>query len=405
MNSTVMIVSPDTPAERTDMGTAPTWSVSPEPASPGEVPPKRRLLRRVREAIGSIAEWFFGVVALVIGLAVLSAMPVFQFLSFGYLLESGGRVARTGRWRDALIGVRRAARLGSMAIGGALWLLPVRFLASWATSAELIDPGGPIARRWRFGLLVLSTLVVLHIVAACARGGRLRDFFWPFAAPAWLLRAGRGRVSYAAARDAVWEFLTALRLPHYFRLGLLGFVGTLAWLLLPVSLIALGRRFPLAGFLGGFLLAVVALALPFLQIRFVVENRFTALFEYRAVRHRFQRAPWAFATAAFLTLSFAIPLYLLKIEMIPRETAWLPSLVFLGFIVPARTLSGWAYARSVRRDQPRHALFRWTSRLVMLATGLAYALIVFFTQFTAWQGIWSLYEQHAFLLPVPFLNM
>jgi len=41
----------------------------------------------------------------------------------------------------------------------------------------------------------------------------------------------------------------------------------------------------------------------------------------------------------------------------------------------------------------------------MLPTGLLYALIVFFTQYTAWQGIWSLYEQHAFLLPVPFLNM
>ena len=52
--------------------------------------------------------------------------------------------------------------------------------------------------------------------------------------------------------------------------------------------------------------------------------------------------------------------------MIPRETAWLPSLVFLGFIVPARILTGWAYARSGRRDQPRHGFFRWTSRLVIL---------------------------------------
>ncbi len=101
-------------------------------------------------------------------------------------------------------------------------------------------------------------------------------------------------------------------------------------------------------------------------------------------------------------LTFAIPLYLLKIEMIPRETAWLPSLVFLGFIFPARTLTGWAYARSGRREQPRHWFFRWTSRLGMFSTGLIYALIVYFTQFTAWQGIWSLYEQHAFMLPVPF---
>ena len=32
---------------------------------------------------------------------------------------------------------------------------------------------------------------------------------------------------YAESRDAVWDFAAALRLPHYFRLGLLGFFGTL----------------------------------------------------------------------------------------------------------------------------------------------------------------------------------
>ena len=53
----------------------------------------------------------------------------------------------------------------------------------------------------------------------------------------------------------------------------------------------------------------------------------------------------------------AIPLYLLKIEMIPREAAWLPSLVFVIFLAPAHVLVGWAYARSLRRDRPRH----WSS--------------------------------------------
>ncbi len=41
----------------------------------------------------------------------------------------------------------------------------------------------------------------------------------------------------------------------------------------------------------------------------------------------------------------------------------------------------------------------------MLPVGLAYAVIVFFTQYTAWHGIGSLSEQHAFLLPVPFLSL
>ena len=33
------------------------------------------------------------------------------------------------------------------------------------------------------GLAVLTTLLVLHMIAACARGGKLRYFFWPFGTP------------------------------------------------------------------------------------------------------------------------------------------------------------------------------------------------------------------------------
>lgn len=367
--------------------------------------PRRNIVRRAGDAIAAASEWLFGAIAVVFGLAILSSLPILQFLSFGYLLESGGRVARTGRLRDAFIGIRRSARLGSMAIGCRLMLFPLQLVASLAASAELIDPGGSIARGWRIGLLVLTVVLVVHMIAACARGGRLRDFLWPFGTPIWLVRRLRRGEIISGSRDAVWDFVTALRLPYYFRLGLLGFIGTLAWLVLPVSLIALGRKFPIAGILGGLLLGIVALALPFLQMRFAAENRLRAFLEYRAVRDRFRRAPLAFAIAATLTLAFAVPLYLLKIEMIPRELAWLPSLVFLAFIFPARTLTGWAYARSGRREAPRHWFFRWASRLWMVPIGLIYALIVFLTQYTAWQGIGSLYEQHAFLLPVPFLNM
>ena len=41
----------------------------------------------------------------------------------------------------------------------------------------------------------------------------------------------------------------------------------------------------------------------------------------------------------------------------------------------------------------------------MLPVAIAYAAIVYFTQFTSWHGIASLYEQHAFLVPVPFLGL
>jgi hypothetical protein len=367
-------------------------------------PVRRGWVRRVAGAIGSASEWLFGAVALGLGLALLAATPVAQFLSLGYLLEAEGRVARSGRLRDGLVGVRRAARVGSMVLGAWLWLLPVRLVASLARSAELIDPGGSIARRWRIGLLVMIVLTVMHIAIACARGGRFRHFLWPPGDLVWLVRRLRQGRLLGEARDAVWEFVMALRLPAYFRLGLLGYAGTLAWLLVPVTLMALGRRVPVLSLLGGLVLAGVALVLPFLQAHFAAQGRFAALFEYRVVRQRFRCAPWAFALTLLLTAVMALPLYLLKIEMIPRETVWLPSLVFLAFIFPTRVLTGWAYARAARRERPRHWVFRVLGRLVMLPTAAFYALFVFLSQYTAWYGIASLYEQHAFLLPAPFLG-
>jgi hypothetical protein len=106
-----------------------------------------------------------------------------------------------------------------------------------------------------------------------------------------------------------------------------------------------------------------------------------------------------------LLTAAAIPLYLLKIEMVPREAAWLPGIFFVTFLTPARLLAGWAYARSGRRETPRHWLLRWMGRLAILPAALLYVLVVFLAQYTSWDGVMSLYDQHAFLIPVPFLNM
>jgi hypothetical protein len=201
----------------------------------------------------------------------------------------------------------------------------------------------------------------------------------------------------------------SLQLQYYFWLGFRGFVGAMAWLVVPVTLIAIGRLnnpvAPFVGFFGAFLLAIVLLYLPFLQMRLAKTNRLSAVFGLRAVRTDFKRAPWASAFALIITLLFAIPLYLLKIEIVPREAEWLPSLVFIIFIFPARLLTGWALGRAGRRTTPRHWFFRWTGRLPLLPATALYVLIVFFTQYTSWNGVWSLYEQHAFLVPVPFFGM
>jgi hypothetical protein len=367
-----------------------------------------RLLGRGIRAVGSVLEWLFGVVVLLVGLAVLAALPILQFLSLGYLLEAGGRVARTGRLRDGLIGVRLAARLGGIVAGAWLLLLPVRFVADLARSAAIIDPDGPVAAAWRAGLLVLIGVTFIHIAAACARGGKLRYFCWPFNV-FWLIRRLFRGGYYAEARDAVWNTVVSLRLPYYFWLGFRGFVAALAWLVVPITLLAIGHApsegAALLGFVGALLLGIVLLYLPFLQMRLAATNRLRAVFEVGAVRDAFKRAPWAFAVAFVVTLLFALPLYLLKIELIPREAAWLPSLVFIVFIYPARLLTGWALGRAARRTAPRHWFFRWTGRLLLVPAAAFYVLIVFFTQYTSWNGAWSLYEQHAFLVPVPFFGM
>jgi hypothetical protein len=376
------------------------------PASPPRQP-RRSLVVGLFRLVGSVAEWLFGVAVLMVGLAVLAALPLLQFLSLGYLLEAGGRIARSGRFRDGFIGVRLAARLGGVFVGAYVLLLPVRIVSDLAYSAHVIDPGGSVDRGWRLGLLVLISGTALHVAAACARGGRLRYFAWPFNV-VWLLRRLLRGGYYTEARDAVWNVVASLRLPYYFWLGLRGFVVGFAWLAGPVTLIALGRApspvAPLLGFLGAFWLIGVLLYLPFLQMRMAAQDRLAAGFNLLAARREYRRAPWAFAFAFVLTLALALPLYLLKIELVPRDAAWLPSLFFIAFIFPARLLTGWALGRALHRETPRHWFFRWTGRLPLLPAAAFYVFVVYFTQFTSWNGVASLYEQHAFLVPVPFFG-
>lgn len=365
--------------------------------------PRAGLLRRFLRLVVSITDWVFGAAALIVGLSFLAAYPLLQMLSLGYLLEVSGRIARSGRLRDGFIGVRKAARLGSIVICTWLLLLPLRFVSSIATSARIIDPDSPAARGWSIALVLLTVLAVAHIVGACWRGGRLRHFIWP--RPIRLLKSIVRRGAYADARDAVWNFVVGLRLPYYFWLGLRGFVGGLLWLLIPISLIAAGQKVPLLGFLGAFALMWVLLYLPFLQARFAAENRFAAQFEVREVRKLFRKAPIMFWLSVLCTLLFAIPLYLLKIEIVPRDAAFLPSLVFVVFIFPARLLTGLSCGRAARRPKNRNFVLRQASRLAMLPVVAFYVLIVFLTQYTSWHGVASLYEQHAFLVPVPFLGL
>jgi hypothetical protein len=171
----------------------------------------------------------------------------------------------------------------------------------------------------------------------------------------------------------------------------------------------LAARLPLGlglivALVGGIGLSLVLVYLPFLQANFAKSDEMMAGFHWRRVREQFRRAPIAFWFALFFTLLLALPLYILKAELIPRDAAWIPSIVFVVSILPARLLVGWAVSRADRHHGLRHWFWRWTSRLAFVPVLMIYALVVYSTQFVSWYGTWSLYEQHAFLLPVPFLG-
>ncbi len=393
------------PSIATGTAVATATESSPDPAPPA--PPGR--LRRWGHGLVSATDWTFGLASMLCLLAVLSVVPILNFLSLGYLLHASARVATSGQLRDGFIGIRKAGRIGGFVLGAFLVTLPVRLVSGLWKDAEIVAPGSPTSKLWRTGLLVLAVFTVVHIVWASIRGGRFRHFLWP--APLGFLRWLRTSDKVPTLRDNLLAFITSLRLPTYLWLGFRGFAGTFLWLLAPVGiLLAAAQLAPdkggtLLSLLGGGLLMGVALYLPFLQVHFAVEDRWSALFAVGAIRRQFQRAPVAFWIALVVTLLFAIPLYLLKIELPPRGMVWLPSLVFVLFIFPARLLAGWAMGRSLRRDQPRHAFFRWTARLGVVPVVLFYALMVYLTQYLSWNGSRGLLEQHAFLVPAPWASL
>lgn len=377
---------------------------------------RRRSYDRWRDGLGrglqtafSGLDWLFGWACLVAGLAVVSVLPVLNFLSLGYLVHASGQVARTGRLSAGFVGIRQASVLGGFVLGSWLVYLPVRFVAGMWRDALLVDPQGKGAGYWQLALWLLTVAAAFQIVWACFRGGKLRHFLWP--APLrfwhWLGTSGKG----AKMRSVVLEFVEGLRLPYYFWLGIRAFAGAFLWLAVPVGVLILAAQFPahrgggLLSVVGALALVGVVLYLPFLQTRFAIEQRFGALFEVGEIRRLFLRAPVAFWLGLLSTLVSALPLYLLKIELPPREIAWLPSLLFVLFILPARFLTGWAVGRALRREQPRHRFFRWTSRLAVVPVALLYVVFVYLTQYLSWNGSLSLLEQHAFLVPAPLLGL
>ncbi len=134
-------------------------------------------------------------------------------------------------------------------------------------------------------------------------------------------------------------------------------------------------------------------------------GEFRDFLSLKPARELFRKAPFAFWIALFITLLFAIPLYLLKIELAPREVAWLPNVLFVLFIFPARLCLGWAVSRAERKETSSHWISRWIARLGFIPVTAAYVFVVWSTQYLSWHGTLSLLEQHAFLVPAPIFGL
>ena len=359
----------------------------------GSQPPPAGLVARVATALA-------GGFGLLVGLSVLASIPVLQLAALGWLLECEGRLGRGGRLREALPGLVPAARLGGALFGCLLVALPWLIVRSFAQDAALLDASSPAARGLRLTSAVLGFVSFGHALLALAQGGKLRHFLLPPLAWVWLIGPGPlrlvregGQRARAAARG--------LEVGHYLGLGTMGFLAAFAWLLVPCSLLALATRAPGLLLLG---LPLLALVLPWLimaQARLSAERRFGAAFELREVRRRIARAPLATLVAVVLVLGPALPLFLLKLEPLPREARWLPAMVYLLALLPGRLAAGWAYARGGREGRA-HWVLRWPIRALIWPAAGAYVLALFGNQYFDWQGTAGIFAQHAFLLPVAF---
>ncbi|MEM7783134.1 MAG: hypothetical protein AAF939_15380 [Planctomycetota bacterium] len=413
------------------------------------------LIFRCLRHVGIFLNHLFGIVSVVFLLAVATNLPIIQLISFGYLLEVSGRLARERKFRDAMVGLRKASRLGGIALGTWLSLMPLRLFSVLWLEAYLVDPVSSQTSGFRIAQIILVAVTVLHVATATLAGGKLRYFFWPLIAPVsfglrlikrmvsirifkplldysvgwvapnlvdkilqikpladWFVpvilwnRIRQGNL-YAYARDQVWDFCVSLKLPYYFMLGLKGFVGTFLWIVMPTTFLVIasyadGGLAIAGGVLGTITAIPVFTILPFMQSHFAKDGKLIRFWEIRKVRHNIKRAPLAHLFAIFVTILLALPLFLLKIEQIPEELLWTLSLVFVIFSWPARLATGWAYRRGVRKEEFSRWWLRWPSAVLMLPVAASFVLVLTLTRYTSWYGAWSLFENHVFLLPAPF---
>lgn len=357
-------------------------------------------LQRLRKVWDGLWVFLIGGFGLLSALSLVAAVPILQFATLGWLMEAEGRLARGEGLRGLLPGLRKAVPWGAGLLGCGLLAIPFLVLRSYALDAQILDPTSTTAivlARVTAGYGVVAGLYGL--LALAAGRGKLWNFVRPFHNMAILIRAW-ANPEVSLRRDLL-RYATSLRPAHYLKLGLMGFLVAAAWLGPPTLLLAANKRYPGLGLLGALGLILVLRPALVAQARVAQEGRLKAGFELGAIRANIRRAPFSTAIALVLALGLALPLYLLKIELLPRDALWLPAGFFLLALWPGRVAAGWAQSRA-----SQEGVSHWILRLVGLGIALpsagTYVFFVFFNQFFGWRGAGALFAHHAYLLPVAF---
>lgn len=366
-------------------------------------------------------------------LSVAATIPILQFASLGYMLECSARIARGSPLRHCFPGIALAGHIVRCSLWTLLTWLPLWLLTDLAYSSELIQPGTNIAFVLRWTARILSILWVLWIVWAIARGGRWKHFLWP--RPVGFLKANLKGSYWLDLENRWWEFLQQLHLWRLIKLGFQASLGAWIWIAIPallilVSLNAASQVKPeqqgglaILGLLGAILMARAIQYLPTLQSYMAMESleqtshdakswmdtqskkhRLNGVLDRSCAREVFRRVPLSYAISNILFLALALPLYPLRIELIPPELWFLLSIFFVLLMFPAKLLMGWLIRRSRTKTTDAFWLWRWVAWIPYLGAIAVYVGFLYLGKFALWQGGASLLFQHAFLPPVPFFT-
>lgn len=347
--------------------------------------------------------WSYG--CLVILISAVAAIPILQFAAFGYLLECSSRMSRKLSWSECIPGQQTARRVLVAAVCVGLSWLAVWYITDLAYTAELIEPGNPNGRRIRVASFLLSYAWVIWVGWALFRGGRFRDFAWP--APVRFVKTIWRAETWRQAEDRLWNLVASLHLPRLMWTGLLASIGAILWLAVPSGMIMLALSRPgdgtaLLGIIGVLLMTWVLAMVPFLQVQFTTDRNIRSLFQYKRVREAYKRVPWSMLAGILILFLFATPLYLLRIEPLPKDLTWILTFFFVFFLFPAHLAIGWAWGRYQRSVKRTHWFWRYVAWGPQLAILLAYIGILYFAKFTSWEGGYVFLLQHTVLPPVPF---